>query len=225
MPFSDIFVKALTKVSASRKAYLRHLYIKPACNEENALVSASEVFASKSDDSREIIPGSLRIVFRIPVLPVEIPEATASERPALRLIRRIALSLTFASSRSISTHTRCTLIQTHRSFSDSRRPIGKAAGPNLVPNPFKFSPMIKKLLLSLSAVFCMTAASAQTQTVKGRVVDENNAPVIGATVVVKNRPTIGTSTDVKGEFALQGVPKGGGGETPNLLCRLQNPGC
>jgi tonB-linked outer membrane protein, susC/ragA family len=212
MPFSDIFVEALTKVSASRKAYLRHLYIKPACYEENALVSASEVFASKSDDSRKIIPGSLRIVFRIPVPPVEIPEATASERPALRLIRRIALSLTFASSRSIPTHTRCTLIQTHRSFSDSRRPIGKAAGPNLVPNPFKFSPMIKKLLLSLSAVFCMTAASAQTQTVKGRVVDENNAPVIGATVVVKNRPTIGTSTDVKGEFALQGVPKGGGGK-------------
>ena len=212
MPFSDIFVEALTKVSASRKAYLRHLYIKPACYEENALVSASEVFASKSDDSRKIIPGSLRIVFRIPVPPVEIPEATASERPALRLIRRIALSLTFASSRSIPTHTRCTLIQTHCSFSDSRRPIGKAAGPNLVPNPFKFSPMIKKLLLSLSAVFCMTAASAQTQTVKGRVVDENNAPVIGATVVVKNRPTIGTSTDVKGEFALQGVPKGGGGK-------------
>lgn len=58
MPFSDIFVEALTKVSASRKAYLRHLYIKPACNEENALVSASEVFASKSDDRREIIPGA-----------------------------------------------------------------------------------------------------------------------------------------------------------------------
>ena len=212
MPFSDIFVKALTKVYASRKAYLRHLYIKFACYEENTFVSASEVFASKSDDSRKIIPGSLRIVFRIPVPPVEIPEATASERPALRLIRRIALSLTFASSRSIPTHTRCTLIQTHCSFSDSRRPIGKAAGPNLVPNPFKFSPMIKKMLLSLSAVFCMTAASAQTQTVKGRVVDENNAPVIGATVVVKNRPTIGTSTDVKGEFALQGVPKGGGGK-------------
>ena len=210
MPFSDIFVEALTKVSASRKAYLRHLYIKPACNEENALVSASEVFASKSDDSREIIPGSLRIVFRIPVPPVEIPEATASERPALRLIRRI-VPLTFASSRSIPTHTRCTLIQTHCSFSDSRRPIGKAAGPNLVPNPFKFSPMIKKLLLSLSAVFCMTAASAQTQTVKGRVVDENNAPVIGATVVVKNRPTIGTSTDVNGEFVLKDLPAGGGG--------------
>lgn len=77
--------------------------------------------------------------------------------------------------------------------------------------------MIKKLLLSLSAVFCMTAASAQTQTVKGRVVDENNAPVIGATVVVKNRPTIGTSTDVKGEFALQGVPKGGGENSKSLM--------
>ena len=96
MPFSDIFVEALTKVSASRKAYLRHLYIKPACYEENALVSASEVFASKSDDRRKIIPGSLRIVFRIPVPPVEIPEATASERPAPRLIHRIAS----ASSRS-----------------------------------------------------------------------------------------------------------------------------
>ena len=68
----------------------------------------------------------------------------------------------------------------------------------------------------------MTAASAQTQTVKGRVVDENNAPVIGATVVVKNRPTIGTSTDVKGEFALQGVPKGGG-ETANGLLLVTNP--
>ena len=70
----------------------------------------------------------------------------------------------------------------------------------------------------------MTAASAQTQTVKGRVVDENDTPVIGATVIVKDSPTLGTSTDVKGEFALQGVPKGGG-KTPNLLCRLQNPGC
>ena len=57
----------------------------------------------------------------------------------------------------------------------------------------------------------MTAASAQTQTVKGRVVDENNAPVIGATVVVKNRPTIGTSTDVNGEFVLKDLPAGGGG--------------
>ena len=62
----------------------------------------------------------------------------------------------------------------------------------------------------------MTAASAQTQTVKGRVVDENNAPVIGATVVVKDRPTIGASTDVKGEFVLQGVPAKGGGNFRSL---------
>lgn len=69
--------------------------------------------------------------------------------------------------------------------------------------------MIRKLLVLLSTVFCITAASAQTQTVKGRIVDENNAPVIGATVVVKDRPTIGTSTDVKGEFVLAGVPQKG----------------
>ena len=62
------------------------------------------------------------------------------------------------------------------------------------------------------AVFFMAAASAQTRTVRGSVVDENDTPVIGATVIVKDSPTLGTSTDVKGEFALQGVlPAGGGG--------------
>ena len=76
--------------------------------------------------------------------------------------------------------------------------------------------MIKKLLLSLSAVFCITAAAEEHNTVKGRVVDENNAPVIGATVVVKDRPTIGASTDVKGEFVLQGVPAKGGGNFRSL---------
>lgn len=63
----------------------------------------------------------------------------------------------------------------------------------------------------------MMTASAQTQTVKGRVIDENNAPVIGATVVVKDRTTIGTSTDVKGEFVLQGVPTKGGGNSGSLI--------
>lgn len=52
-------------------------------------------------------------------------------------------------------------------------------------------------------------ASAQTQTVKGLVIDETGTPIIGATVVVKDRPTIGTSTSVKGEFELSGVPQTG----------------
>lgn len=36
------------------------------------------------------------------------------------------------------------------------------------------------------AVFFMAAASAQTRTVRGSVVDENDTPVIGATVIVKD---------------------------------------
>ena len=67
------------------------------------------------------------------------------------------------------------------------------------------------------AVFFMAAASAQTRTVRGSVVDENDTPVIGATVIVKDSPTLGTSTDVKGKFALQGVPKGGGGGNSKSL--------
>lgn len=61
------------------------------------------------------------------------------------------------------------------------------------------------------AVFFMAAASAQTRTVRGSVVDENDTPVIGATVIVKDSPTLGTSTDVNGEFVLKDLPAGGGG--------------
>ena len=42
------------------------------------------------------------------------------------------------------------------------------------------------------AVFFMAAASAQT-------------------VIVKDSPTLGTSTDVNGEFVLKDLPAGGGG--------------
>ena len=83
--------------------------------------------------------------------------------------------------------------------------------------------MVKNLLLSLLAVFCLMTASAQTQTVKGLVIDETGTPIVGATVVVKDRPTIGTSTSVKGEFELSEVPPDG--KTPDLLCGLQDPGC
>ena len=86
------------------------------------------------------------------------------------------------------------------------------------------------------AVFFMAAASAQTRTVRGSVVDENDTPVIGATVIVKDSPTLGTSTDVNGEFVLKDLPAGGGGElqvsyvgyktrtiaiTPNVRIKLE----
>ena len=61
------------------------------------------------------------------------------------------------------------------------------------------------------AVFFMAAASAQTRTVRGTVVDENDTPVIGATVIVKESPTLGTSADFNGGFLPKGLPAGGGG--------------
>lgn len=71
--------------------------------------------------------------------------------------------------------------------------------------------MRRKILLSLVAVFFIAAASAQTRSVTGTVVDENDLPVIGATVIVKDSPTLGTSTGVNGEFVLKDIPARGGG--------------
>lgn len=68
--------------------------------------------------------------------------------------------------------------------------------------------MRRKILLSLLTVLSMMAVSAQTKSVRGIVVDENDVPVIGATVVVKDHPTVGTSTDIKGEFLLKDLPAG-----------------
>ena len=81
--------------------------------------------------------------------------------------------------------------------------------------------MVKNLLLSLLAVFCLKLQKSvhkclstvfvkmAADMVKGLVIDETGTPIVGATVVVKDRPTIGTSTSVKGEFELSGVPQTG----------------
>lgn len=64
--------------------------------------------------------------------------------------------------------------------------------------------MLKRLLLFLS--FCFVSigvAFGQNITVKGTVLDENNAPVMGATVRLKNDATKGAITDVDGRFTLQ----------------------
>ncbi|WP_418991800.1 SusC/RagA family TonB-linked outer membrane protein [Alistipes sp.] len=69
--------------------------------------------------------------------------------------------------------------------------------------------MVKKFTLSLLGLLAIAGcALAQSRQVRGRVVDENGAPVVGATIIVKDTPTIGTSTDVKGEFVLRNVPAG-----------------
>ena len=71
--------------------------------------------------------------------------------------------------------------------------------------------MSKKITLSLVCILAVVGcAFAQSDQVRGSVVDENGAPIIGATVIVKDDPTIGTSTDLKGEFLLPDPgPEGG----------------
>ncbi len=52
-----------------------------------------------------------------------------------------------------------------------------------------------------------TSNQSRTTTVKGNIVDAHGEPVIGATIVDKNNPTVGTVTDFDGNFSLD-VPAG-----------------
>ena len=56
-------------------------------------------------------------------------------------------------------------------------------------------------LILLMLLCCMTAV-AQQLTVNGIVVDSNGEPVIGASVVLKGNNSIGTITDIDGNFTL-----------------------
>ena len=83
--------------------------------------------------------------------------------------------------------------------------------------------MVKKILLSLIGVLVFAAgAFAQAKQVRGSVVDENGAAVIGASVIVKGT-TIGVSTDQQGFFVEQcsGEIRG----TANLLFGVCYAGC
>ncbi len=70
--------------------------------------------------------------------------------------------------------------------------------------------LFKMILGVLLGVFILFDALAQTQTVKGRVVDAQSAfELIGATVqVIDSEPLIGTVTDVNGYFRMENVPVG-----------------
>lgn len=55
----------------------------------------------------------------------------------------------------------------------------------------------------LLIIFCCTSVFAQnTRSIKGLVVDEQNEPIIGATVVSKGKTSEGTTTDFNGQFTL-----------------------
>lgn len=65
----------------------------------------------------------------------------------------------------------------------------------------------KLFMLLLFLVTSMGYALAQTKTVEGIVIyQEDNEPVIGATVVIKGSTTHGTLTDIDGKFTLNNVP-------------------
>ena len=63
---------------------------------------------------------------------------------------------------------------------------------------------IKIIPLLLSLVFTVSVMAQQTRTIKGVVYDENNQPVIGATIKVTD--SIGTVTNTDGQFTLSKVP-------------------
>lgn len=64
---------------------------------------------------------------------------------------------------------------------------------------------LKKLLISLVALFSLTAAYAQTTQISGKVLAANNETIVGANVYWANT-AIGTATDINGEFYLQKMP-------------------
>ncbi|NEU08497.1 TonB-dependent receptor [Flavihumibacter sp. R14] len=66
---------------------------------------------------------------------------------------------------------------------------------------------LMKLMLSCIFLMSALAASAQTGSISGRVIDETNQPLPGASVSVKGTD-INTSTDLGGNFKLMNVKQG-----------------
>ena len=66
---------------------------------------------------------------------------------------------------------------------------------------------MKKIILFISLIFSFSVLYAQLRSVSGKVTDENNSPVPGASIVVKGT-FIGATSDDKGDFKIQ-VPEVG----------------
>ncbi|MDL2291882.1 SusC/RagA family TonB-linked outer membrane protein, partial [Bacteroides sp. OttesenSCG-928-F21] len=67
--------------------------------------------------------------------------------------------------------------------------------------------LITRFLCSLILLCCITTGYAQNRFVKGKVLDGQNEPLIGATIVLKDNRSIGITTDINGEFSLN-IPAG-----------------
>lgn len=62
------------------------------------------------------------------------------------------------------------------------------------------------LLLLMCLVFALPLSAQSKLTVKGHVVDEQNEPIISATVVVIGQANMGAMTDIDGNFQIADVP-------------------
>lgn len=62
--------------------------------------------------------------------------------------------------------------------------------------------VLKSLVLLTAVLLTMSLSAQNTRKIQGKVVDEQDNSVIGATIVVKDAPTIGTVTDIDGNFSL-----------------------
>lgn len=65
--------------------------------------------------------------------------------------------------------------------------------------------LIKYKLLLVAIVLSVSGIYAQNITLKGKVMDEGNQPVIGASIVVKGNSSQGTVTNIDGNFELPNV--------------------
>lgn len=60
--------------------------------------------------------------------------------------------------------------------------------------------------LALFLLFGVLTVSAQSITVRGKVTDTKNEPIIGASIIVKGNPTQGVATDFDGNYSITDVP-------------------
>ena len=61
----------------------------------------------------------------------------------------------------------------------------------------------RSLLLLLSFLLFSSLLAAQQRIFTGKVVDENNNPLLGVSITVKGKPTVGTATDAGGNFSIE----------------------
>jgi TonB-linked SusC/RagA family outer membrane protein len=66
---------------------------------------------------------------------------------------------------------------------------------------------LSKILFLFALLFSTTLVAQDENFVRGKVIDDRQDPVIGATVILKGSPSVGTVSDVNGDFSLE-IPQG-----------------